>query len=165
MEIWKDIPNWEGLYQASDKGRIRSLDRVKNCKNAKGKILNPISRYNREGYLAAKIQSEISRVTKNSLRSANVNNVDDVEEFFAQATKEVVNSLPLNGVMRDKIYQGKDGSLYIHVILKPDAYEAFLEQTEKALKSRIKKNIARENINETEKATKAIFDELEKERK
>lgn len=26
-EIWKDIPNYEGLYQASNFGRIRSLDR------------------------------------------------------------------------------------------------------------------------------------------
>lgn len=26
-EIWKDIPGYEGLYQASTKGRIRSLDR------------------------------------------------------------------------------------------------------------------------------------------
>lgn len=26
-EIWKDIPNFEGFYQASDMGRIRSLDR------------------------------------------------------------------------------------------------------------------------------------------
>ena len=27
-EIWKDIPNYEGLYQASNLGRIRSLLRV-----------------------------------------------------------------------------------------------------------------------------------------
>ncbi len=27
-EIWKDIPGYEGLYQASDLGRIRSLDRI-----------------------------------------------------------------------------------------------------------------------------------------
>ena len=26
MEIWKDIPGFEGLYQASDCGRIRSVD-------------------------------------------------------------------------------------------------------------------------------------------
>ncbi len=26
-EVWKDIPNYEGLYQASNMGRIRSLDR------------------------------------------------------------------------------------------------------------------------------------------
>lgn len=27
MEEWRDIPGWEGMYQASDHGRIRSLDR------------------------------------------------------------------------------------------------------------------------------------------
>ena len=27
-EVWKDIPEWEGLYQASSLGRIRSLDRT-----------------------------------------------------------------------------------------------------------------------------------------
>ena len=28
-EIWEDIPNYEGLYQASNLGRIRSVDRYK----------------------------------------------------------------------------------------------------------------------------------------
>lgn len=28
MEIWKDIPEFEGLYQASDQGQIKSLQRV-----------------------------------------------------------------------------------------------------------------------------------------
>ena len=43
MELWKDIPNYESLYQASNLGRIRSLDHVrKNGTNSyiqKGKIL------------------------------------------------------------------------------------------------------------------------------
>ena len=26
-EIWKDIPDWEGVYQVSDRGRVRSLPR------------------------------------------------------------------------------------------------------------------------------------------
>jgi hypothetical protein len=29
QEIWKDIPGYEGLYQASSLGRIRSVDRMK----------------------------------------------------------------------------------------------------------------------------------------
>lgn len=29
-EIWKDIPNYEGLYQASNLGRIKSLTRIVN---------------------------------------------------------------------------------------------------------------------------------------
>lgn len=27
-EVWKDVPNYEGYYQASNKGNLRSLDRV-----------------------------------------------------------------------------------------------------------------------------------------
>lgn len=41
-EIWKDIPNYEGIYQASNIGRIKSL------KFGKERILKP--RLNRRGY-------------------------------------------------------------------------------------------------------------------
>lgn len=37
-EIWKDILGWEGLYQVSSKGQVRSLDKVKNNRTFKGKI-------------------------------------------------------------------------------------------------------------------------------
>ena len=32
-ETWKDIQGYEGLYQVSNLGRIRSLDRIVNAKN------------------------------------------------------------------------------------------------------------------------------------
>lgn len=35
MEIWKDIKNFEGLYQVSHLGNVRSLDAIINCKGAK----------------------------------------------------------------------------------------------------------------------------------
>lgn len=59
-EIWKDIPNYEGLYQASNLGRIRSLDRKIyvnsenqhckfNCEQfIKGKIMK--SKLTKDGY-------------------------------------------------------------------------------------------------------------------
>ena len=37
-EIWKDIPNYEGLYQASNLGRVKSLERSYRRKE---KILKP----------------------------------------------------------------------------------------------------------------------------
>ena len=45
-EHWKPIPGWEGYYEASDHGRIRSVDRVVVCRNARekpmySKILSP----------------------------------------------------------------------------------------------------------------------------
>lgn len=51
MEIWKDIPGYEGLYQVSNMGRARSLDRWITQKHAMkeghytrlfpGKLMNP----------------------------------------------------------------------------------------------------------------------------
>lgn len=37
-EIWRDIPGYEGLYQASNLGRVRSLDRTEEFLNNNGKI-------------------------------------------------------------------------------------------------------------------------------
>ena len=47
-EVWQDIPGYEGRYQASDQGRIRSVDRYVRCgkggkgtKLLKGRVLRP----------------------------------------------------------------------------------------------------------------------------
>lgn len=115
--------------------------------------------------IASTIQSEISRVTKQALRESKVNDVNDVEDFFSQATKEVVKDLPLSGVKRINIFQGKDGTLYVHMILKDEDYSKFLKNSENSFKNRLKKsNLGRDNINKSEQAAKTAFDELEKER-
>lgn len=38
MEIWKDIPGWEGIYQASSEGRIRSVPREHMRPSRKGNV-------------------------------------------------------------------------------------------------------------------------------
>ena len=48
-EIWKDVVGYEGYYQVSDLGRIRSLDRVTCGKHITGKIIT--QRRTRGGYL------------------------------------------------------------------------------------------------------------------
>lgn len=115
--------------------------------------------------IAATIQSEISRVTKQALRESKVNDVNDVEDFFSQATKEVVKDLPLSGVKRINIFQAQDGTLYLHMVLKNEDYSKFLQNSENNMNARLKKSgLARDNINKSEQATKTMFDELEKER-
>lgn len=53
MEIWKDIPEYEGIYQVSNKGRVKSLARQIRYKN--GKIINRkeriLKKTNINGYL------------------------------------------------------------------------------------------------------------------
>lgn len=116
--------------------------------------------------IAATIQSEISRVTKNALRSAKVNeDADDVEDFFAQATKEVVKDFPLSGVKRINIFKAKDGTLYIHMALSNEDYSKYLQNSEKSFESRLKRaKMGRDNIDKSQAAVKSLFDELEKER-
>lgn len=53
IEIWRDIKDYEGLYQVSNLGRVRSLDHYVKCKNGvrlvKGIILN--LKIERNGYV------------------------------------------------------------------------------------------------------------------
>lgn len=60
-EIWKDIKGYEGLYQVSSLGRVRSLDRLVVYKNGKkclhkGKLL--IGTDNGRGYLIVNLRKD-----------------------------------------------------------------------------------------------------------
>ena len=56
-EEWRDIPGYEGKYQVSDHGRVRSLDRRVRCGHGgtrlkKGRVLRPASsKYNPHLYV------------------------------------------------------------------------------------------------------------------
>lgn len=61
-EIWKDIPDFEGYYQASNLGRVRSVDRYVKYKDTndvalrRGKILSP--KTSNKGYLEVTLMKE-----------------------------------------------------------------------------------------------------------
>lgn len=60
MEVWKDIIGYEGIYQISNIGRVRSMDREQNNKNGrtvryKGKILKQTP--NSRGYMRVPLKS------------------------------------------------------------------------------------------------------------
>ncbi|WP_366942568.1 NUMOD4 domain-containing protein [uncultured Thomasclavelia sp.] len=69
-EIWKDVPNYEGLYQVSNLGNVRSLDRyvfrsdgIKHF--CKGRKLIPSK--NKDGYLQIKLcKNSKDKTTKNT---------------------------------------------------------------------------------------------------
>ncbi len=49
MTTWLPIPGWVGLYEASDDGQVRSLDRHAGARSHKGRVLRPAP--NGKGYL------------------------------------------------------------------------------------------------------------------
>ncbi len=63
VEIWKNIPDYEGLYQVSSYGRVKSLERIVFNKGIypfvkKDKILRPI--INKEGYFTLGLRKNSS---------------------------------------------------------------------------------------------------------
>lgn len=66
IEIWRDIPGFEGIYEISNFGLVKSLRRVILCKYKfkviKEKILSPCS--NQKGYLIVNLSKKgISNIT------------------------------------------------------------------------------------------------------
>jgi len=52
-ENWKDVPGYEGYYQVSDLGRVRSLDRCVGNRTYEGKNLTPVN--TSKGYFRIKL--------------------------------------------------------------------------------------------------------------
>lgn len=66
IEIWKDIPNYENYYQASNLGRIKGLDRViinslGRRKTIKGEIIVPV--VGKDGYLKLNLGKDGKKAT------------------------------------------------------------------------------------------------------
>jgi hypothetical protein len=65
-EIWKDIPNYEGHYQVSNYGRVKSLERI--VKNGKSSFLKKemflTLKQNTRGYLCVSLYKNNLRKTK-----------------------------------------------------------------------------------------------------
>ena len=49
METWKDIKGFEGYYQISNYGNVKSLNRFDGIRERKGQMIKPVEKYN--GYL------------------------------------------------------------------------------------------------------------------
>lgn len=71
MEQWKDIEGYEGLYQISSYGRVKSLERNNNGKNQYGnctmclkeKILKPWNNGKRDSHLRIELRNNGKRET------------------------------------------------------------------------------------------------------
>ena len=116
--------------------------------------------------IAQQLRTELSRITKDSLRKANVDNTEAFESAFSQATKEVVKDVPLSGAVRQALFvDPKNGDLYVHVIIDQEIIKKYLEESmDTYSKSMQAAGATRKTIDATEKAMSSLFDELDLER-
>ncbi len=95
-ELWQPVPGWEGLYEASDQGRIKSLDRPVRCMGGKfrtypGSVLKTVS--DKDGYQAVTLSKENRRTSRSVHRL--------VLETFVGPRPEGTECCHLNGLRGD----------------------------------------------------------------
>ena len=75
QEEWRDIVDYEGFYQISNLGNIKSLDRVVNIKNKKGYLKTGksiIPTKNSRGYLTFSLTIDGKTITYNVMQLTEV---------------------------------------------------------------------------------------------
>ena len=99
IEEWKDIPNFEGKYQVSNCGRVRSLPRYRKCnKNSgyfqNGKILKPY--LNDSGYCVVGLHLGDNKYKQMKVHIA-------VAECFASKNNDQNEQLVVNHIDSNKL--------------------------------------------------------------
>lgn len=115
--------------------------------------------------IAAQISTEVSRLTKNSLREAQIEDVNDVENVFTQATKNLVKKIPISGARRINMYMDpNDRTLYIHMSLDSKMIATYFEQNRNYMKTMVENaNLSRDRLNQAQAAVDSLYEELNKE--
>lgn len=101
-EIWKDIKGYEGLYQVSNLGRVKSLDKIMLCKDGKihhwkEKLLK--QQVSHKGYFTVKLQNnkikhmcQVHRLVAEAFLH-NTNNLPQVDHINGDKQCNVVTNL------------------------------------------------------------------------
>ena len=97
-EIWKDIKGYEGIYQVSNKGNVRSLDRTvitkeNKVRSLKGKLLKPATITH--GYLGVNLCNKSYRVHRLVAEAfiPNPNNLPIINHLDEDKTNNCVDNL------------------------------------------------------------------------
>lgn len=145
-EIWKDIKGYEGYYQISNKGRIKSLPRFRKARNnyvSKEKILKPAE--NSKGYFRVLLK------TNNKNNRFFVHRL--VAEHFLEKEKgkNIVNHLdcnPHNNVVSNLEWTTlKGNSEYMKELGRNKRTKQWLNRLQKSLNEKMGKKVLGTEIN------------------
>ena len=154
-----NLPDW--VLDPSIQGKVSAVGIA--SKTAAGIQLQIAqAEANGRANLATSIQTEVSRITKDATKQVKINGTEQVEQFFAQATQEVVKNLPISGARRVNIFQSpQDGTMYIQMVIDSSIVQQYLKDRVELFSESMKKaGVARETIKETEQSMKSLFNEI-----
>ncbi len=129
-------------------------------------VMLPQAEMDARAKLAGQIQTEVSRVQKQAMRHNKINDLDDFENVFKQATKEVVKKIPLSGARKVKQYQAPDGTLYVLMVIeKRDVAKEVADMKDTYLEHMKQAKMTRQSLDEGMKVLDDMMKELEEDTK
>lgn len=154
-----DLPEW--VVEPKVEGALAAVGMAGHSRHGLTVMIQE-AELDARGRLATKIQTEVSRLQEQSLRHSKINNLDDIDNTFRSATKEVVDKIPLSGARRAKLYQDKQGNLYVLMVIEKKAVGQDIASMSDIYKEQLEQaKLTRQNIEEGMKVLDASIKELE----
>ncbi len=163
IEANNNLPAW--VLNPQVEGGIAAVGIAGYSKHGM-QVMLPQAEMDARAKLAGQIQTEISRVQKQAMRHNKINDLDDFENVFKQATKEVVKKIPLSGARKVKQYQAPDGTLYVLMVIeKRDVANEVKDMKDTYLEHMKQARMTRKSLDEGMKVLDDMMKELEEETK
>lgn len=114
--------------------------------------------------LAGQIQTIVSDLKEKSLRHNKIDQLDNFETAFKVGSKEVISKIPLSGARRIAMFQAKDGTLYVHMVIEKRAVASNLKNMKSVYKEQMEaSDMTRKSIDQGMKVLDDMMNELDKE--
>lgn len=126
-------------------------------------VMLPQAEMDGRAKLAGKIQTEVSRLERQALRTNQIEDQDNFEQVFTQTTEAVVKKIPLSGAKRVNNYQAPDGTLYVQMVIDRSEIADSLADMKALYQSQMEQaNMTRKSLDEGMKVLDDMIDDLHK---
>lgn len=163
VNVVNNLPAW--VVNPKVEGGIASVGITGYSKHGL-QVMLPQAEMDARAKLAGQIQTIVSRLQKKALRHTKINEIDEFENSFKQASKEVIKKMPLSGAQRINMFQSQDGTLYVHTVIQKREVSEYLGDMKNTYKKHMQEaKLSRQNIDEGMKVLDSMMKELDAETK
>jgi len=146
INVVNNLPKW--VINPKVEGGIASVGIAGYSKYGL-EVMLPQAEMDARAKLAGQIQTIVSQVQKKALRHTKINELDEFDKAFKQASKEVIKKMPISGAQRIDMFQSKDGTLYVHEVIQKREVSKYLGDMKDTYKKHMQEaKLSRENIDE-----------------
>lgn len=159
IEVTNSLPKW--IVNPKVEGGISSVGITGYSKNGM-EVMLPQAEMDARAKLAGQIQTIVSQVQKKAMRHVKIEELDEFENTFKQATKEVIKKMPISGAQRINIFQANNGDLYVHTVIQKREISQHLGDMKSSYKKHMQEaKLSRQSIDEGMKVLDEMMKELD----